>query len=206
MEIEQVWRAVSRHRRALRAELADLDDAEWSAPSSCPGWTVKDVAAHVIAGPQYTWASFVPLIVRGRFDVNRAILVDGRRRGRVPAPDVLRQFDQYADVHHAPPTTTAYEALIDILVHSQDALRPLGRALDLPPEAAAVAADRVFHHQKMFGRPLQGVRAVATDIGWTRGEGPTVAAPMQELLLLATGRAADVRLVSGDGAALVRTA
>lgn len=206
MEHDEIWRYVVTHRRALGATLGTLDDEEWAAPSLCPGWTVKDVAAHVISHPQHTWGSFLPVLLRGRLDLNRMILLDGQRRGRAPVADILRQYDDWADVRHLPPTTTPLEALIDVLVHSQDLLRPLGRPLDLPPAAAAAATDRAFAHSRIFGRPRLGdVRLVATDVDWSRGSGPTVKAPMQEILMLATGRAADVRLVSGDGAGLVRT-
>lgn len=206
MDHEEVWRHVAAHRRALGAMLATLEDSEWTAPSACEGWTVKEVAAHAVSHPQHTWLSVLPMIVRGRFDFDRANLLDGRRRGRAPVADILRQYDEHADDRHLPPTTTPLEALIDVLVHSQDALRPLGRTLDLPPAAAATAADRALTHAKIFGNPrLADVRLVATDVDWTHGDGAPVEAPMQELLMIVTGRVADVRLVSGEGAGLVRT-
>lgn len=206
MEHDEVWRYAVAHRRALGAILATLDDAEWATPSLCPGWTARDVAAHVISHPQHTWRSFFPTMLKGRFDFNRMILLDGQRRGRASVDDILRQYDEWSDVCHLPPTTTPFEALTDVLVHSQDLLRPLGRPLDLPPAAAAASTERALTQPRIFGRPrLDDVRLVATDVDWSRGHGPTVEAPMQEILMLVTGRAADVRLVSGDGAALVRT-
>lgn len=207
MDHEQVWRHVAEQRRAAGRILTTIDEAEWAMPSACPGWTVKDVAAHLIAHPQQTWGSFLPAMVRGRLSFDRAVLVDGQRRGRVPVADLLRQFDEYADARRLPPTTTPLEALIDVLVHTQDALRPLGREHAMPPEAAAVATERAFTQAKYFGHPdLDGVRLVASDHAWARGDGPTVAAPMQEILMLATGRPAAAALVSGEGRHLVRTA
>ncbi|MEE9285042.1 MAG: maleylpyruvate isomerase family mycothiol-dependent enzyme [Dehalococcoidia bacterium] len=32
----------------LLAVLADLDETQWSAPTPCPGWSVKDIAAHLL--------------------------------------------------------------------------------------------------------------------------------------------------------------
>ena len=29
--------------------LSDLTEAEWAAPTACTGWSVKDVAAHILA-------------------------------------------------------------------------------------------------------------------------------------------------------------
>ena len=51
MEQEQVWCHVAAHRRALGSILGTLDDDEWTMPSACPGWTARDVAAHVISHP-----------------------------------------------------------------------------------------------------------------------------------------------------------
>lgn len=207
MDYEKVWGFVAAERRAFGGILQTLRDDEWLEPSVCPGWTVKDVSAHAIAHPQHRIRTLLPAMVRGRFNLDKAGLIDGRRRGRAPVDDILRQFEVYADARRLPPMTTPLEALVDTLVHTQDALRPLGRSYDMPPDAAALGADRsIAAHQKMFGHPVAGVRLVATDIEWSHGSGPEVRAPMQELLLLATGRAAAAELVEGEGAGRVRVA
>src|SRR5215813_5924431 len=36
---------------------AGLDDAAWSAPSRCEGWSVRDVLAHLLASEAYNHAS-----------------------------------------------------------------------------------------------------------------------------------------------------
>lgn len=207
MDVEIVWRHIHEQRRALASILATLDADEWRTPSLCPGWSAKDVAAHVISSPQHSWGGFLVAMVRGRFDLNRTILVDGQRRGRAPVAEILAQFEQHDGSRSVPPTTTPLEPLIDVLVHTQDLLRPLGREHAMPPDAAATAADRASTQAEIFGNPpLDKVRLVATDIDWARGGGPTVEAPMQELLMLVTGRAADAALVEGDGRGLVRLA
>ena len=72
---------------------------------------------------------------------------------------------------------------------------------------AAAVADRARLLWSLMGnrRLVRGTRMVATDIDWTRGDGPTIEGPMQELLMLCSARAADPDLVSGDGLALVAT-
>lgn len=207
MDYEKVWGFVAAERRAFGGMLAALSEEEWLAPSACPGWTVKDVSAHAIAHPQHHLRTLLPAMIRGGFDLNKAGLIDGQRRGRAPADEILRQFEVYADARRLPPMTTPLEALVDTLVHTQDAMRPLGRSYDMPPEAAAIGADRsLAKHQKIFGYPVAGVRLVASDVDWSHGTGPEVRAPMQELLLLVTGRAAAADLVEGDGVASVRVA
>jgi hypothetical protein len=91
-------------------------------------------------------------------------------------------------------------------VHHQDVVRPLGLRRDMAPEAAAVAADRSRLLWSLMGNRhlVRGTRMVATDVDWERGSGPTITGPMQELLMLCSGRAPDPDLVSGDGLALVR--
>lgn len=207
MDVETVWRRIHAGRRTLVEVLAGLDDAQWQSPSVCPGWTVQDVAAHVISAPQIRFRDFPGIIWRGRFDLNRAILLEGQRAGRAPTADILEQYARLDGSRGLAPATTPYEPMLDVLVHTQDIARPLGLEIEMPADAAAVSTDRALAHSRIFGRPqLDRVRLVATDIEWSHGSGPTVEAPMGELLLLATGRAADVRRVAGAGTALVRTA
>ena len=42
----QGWREAAADLRAVAAE---LDDKEWDTPTDCPGWTARDVLAHVVA-------------------------------------------------------------------------------------------------------------------------------------------------------------
>lgn len=207
MEVDEVWRHIHAERRALAATLAGLDEAAWEAASTCPGWRVRDVAAHVIHSPQYRVRDFVRIMVKARFDINRAILQDGQRLGRTPVSGILAQFDRFDGSRSVPPTTTPLEPLIDVLVHAQDIVRPLGLRHAMPVEAARAATDRVLAKRVPVFSPhhLEGVRLVAGDIDWEHGSGPTVRAPMQEILLLATGRAADGSLLEGDGAGSVRS-
>jgi uncharacterized protein (TIGR03083 family) len=204
MDLEGVWRHVHDERRALATLLGTLDEAAWGTPSICAGWTVKDVAAHVIHSPQYRMRDFIRMMVTARFDINRAILVDGQRLGRAPVADILEQFETYDGSRAVPPTTTPFEPLIDVLVHTQDIVRPLGMAHAMPVDAARAATERVLEKpQKVFAPAhLDGVRLVATDTDWEHGRGPTVRAPMQEILLLTTGRRCDPDLVEGDVAFL----
>lgn len=208
MDADSAWRHTHQQRRALGAFLAELDEEAWATPSVCPGWTVRDVAAHVISVPQMGWLPFLAACARGGFvSIGRIGLLEGQRRGRAPIHDILAQYDRYDGSRRTTPFTRHLEPLIDVLVHTQDIVRPLGRSWPMPVDAAAAAADRAVRIGFFFGRPrLGGVRLVATDIDWTHGSGADVRAPVQEILLLLTGRAADASLVEGDGAALVRSA
>jgi uncharacterized protein (TIGR03083 family) len=38
-------------RTALLALLSELADDEWESPTACSGWSVRDVALHILGGP-----------------------------------------------------------------------------------------------------------------------------------------------------------
>lgn len=206
METDTVWTHIHSERRALADLLAGIDEAQWEHDTLCPGWTVKDIAAHVISNPQIGWRHLGGMAARnlGRsYNAMIAREVVLWAREQTPAT-VLGDFERYAGSVRRVPVTTTIEPLLDVLVHTQDILRPLGLRHEMPAEAAVVAADRARLHARLMGWSAgRRVRMVATDIDWTRGRGPTVEGPIQELLMLTTGRAPDPALTSGDGLALL---
>ena len=208
MERDELWRHIHTERAALAGALSVLDTADWDHESLCPGWTVKDVAAHVISNPQIRMRDVAAMAGRnlGR-SYNAMIFRETKRLGRQSSPaGILADFERYAGSTRHVPVTTTVEPLLDVIVHSQDILRPLGIRHAAPPEAAAVAADRARLHAAYMGwRAARRFRLVATDVDWARGKGPTVEAPMQELLMICTGRAPDLAEVTGDGLELLST-
>ena len=164
--------------------------------SLCEGWTVKDVAAHVISTPQMGFGRTMGIFARnlGR-GYNTMIFRETKRLAeRQTTEQILADYETYATSRHKVATTTTIEPLIDALVHHQDIVRPLGLRHDMDPTAAAVAADRVRLLAPLMGtrRVVKSVRMVATDVDWARGRGPVVEGPMQELLMLCAGREADL--------------
>ncbi|MBM7518799.1 maleylpyruvate isomerase family mycothiol-dependent enzyme [Nocardioides nitrophenolicus] len=207
MDKAAIWAHIHTERAALAATLAELDPADWAHDTLCPGWTVHDVAAHVISTPQIGWGAMPGMMARnlGR-GYNTMIFREVKRLGaRETRESILGDFERFATSTHHVPTTTSVEPLIDALLHHQDIVRPLGRRRAMAPEAAAVAADRVRRLAFLMGtgRLVRSVRLVATDVAWDRGTGPTITGPVQELLMLASGRMPDPALVDGEGLALV---
>lgn len=205
MDRDEIWRHIHAERAALADQLATFSATEWAHASLCVGWTTKDVAAHVIASPQIGKRHLPAILARSLRGYNRMVLDDGRRRGRAPVDAILADFRNFEGSRRHPPVTTHVEPLIDVLVHTQDILRPLGRTHPMPVEAAVVAADRARILAPLTGtsRLLRSVRMVATDADWTRGKGRTIEGPMQELLLAVMGRGAHARELSGDGLELL---
>ena len=207
MDKATIWQHIHEERRSLAATLAGLDDEQWEQPSLCDGWTVKEVAAHVIAHPQIGWAQMPGMVARnlGR-GYNAMIFREVKRLGeRSTRESILADFQTYDSSTRKVPTTTPVEPLIDALVHHQDILRPLGLRHEMAPEAAAVAADRSRTLAFLSGSRavVKGTRMVATDIDWSRGRGPTLTGPVQELLMVCMGRGRVAEGLSGEGTELL---
>ncbi len=202
MEREQVWDHTIAARLSLAATLATLTPEEWDHPSLCDGWRVRDVAAHVIMGPQLTWrrsAGLLPHVWRGYNGMNAHL---GRIWGSRPVAAILAQYEQYAGLRRGPAMVTYIEPLIDALVHTQDIVRPLGRTASMPADAASVAAARAWTLAPLLGRRTRAahrLHLVATDSAWSAGRGPTVEGPTGELLMLVTGREPDWTQLTGAG-------
>ncbi|WP_159451216.1 maleylpyruvate isomerase family mycothiol-dependent enzyme [Janibacter indicus] len=207
MDRTRLWALIHEERAAMAATLESLTPEEWEHPSLCAGWSVKDVAAHVISNPQIGWAQLPGMLGRnlGR-GYNSMIRREVQRLGATRTPEqVLADFATYADSTRHVPVTTAVEPLVDALVHHQDVLHPLGRSHDPDPEAAAVAADRCRLLSSLLGgwRLVRGVHMVATDVDWVRGDGPELTGPVLELLMVCAGRARAAHGLTGEGTALL---
>ena len=55
-----IWPVIWAERKALAADLKELDEDQWSMPSMCSQWTVCDVVAHMTATAKITSAAFFP--------------------------------------------------------------------------------------------------------------------------------------------------
>ncbi|MEO5663345.1 MAG: maleylpyruvate isomerase family mycothiol-dependent enzyme [Nocardioides sp.] len=210
METQAVWAHIHAERRALAATLTDLTPEQWQADSLCAGWTVQDVAAHVISHPQIGWAQMPAMVARnfGR-SYNAMIFREVKRMGASSTREsILADYATYDRSTRKVPTTTVLEPLMDCLVHHQDIVRPLGLRRDMHPEAAAVAADRARTLAFLSGsrKVVTSTRMVATDVDWVRGSGPTITGPIQELLMVCMGRARVATELKGDGLELLARA
>lgn len=196
MDRERVWDHTVAERLALAEILRGLPEEAWDQQSLCSAWRIRDVAAHLIAGPQLDWGAtlrVLPGLWRGPDGMIRE---DAIRRGAAPIAEILDQYDRFAELRRGPAVVTHVEPLIDVLVHTQDIARPLGIEHHMPPEAAAVAADRALR-LRMAGRRLQHAHLKASDVAWESGTGALIEGPMEELLMLCAGREPDWDRLSG---------
>ncbi|MFG6192134.1 maleylpyruvate isomerase family mycothiol-dependent enzyme [Nonomuraea sp. JJY05] len=180
-------------RLGLAAFLEDLDDHEWDAASLCDGWTVRDVAAHLTLSTRTTLFVAIKGAIRARGDFNRMVADLARERAaRFQPRELIAQLRETAGSARRAPGASPLDPLVDALVHGQDMARPLGRTREMPAEPAVAALDHVAASRFYGGRELlRTTRLIATDAGWSAGEGPReVRGPAADLLLLATGRRA----------------
>ena len=80
-------------------------------------------------------------------------------------------------------------------------------ALAAPVEAARSAADWTWSRRFPFfpAWRLRGLRLVADDVVWARGDGLELRGPVESLLLVSTGRPAGLAELDGPGLELAES-
>jgi uncharacterized protein (TIGR03083 family) len=207
MDVDGIWQAIDHERAGLADLFDDLSPAEWSQPSLCAGWRVRDVAAHLtLAHTGFRRAAIDLVRARGSFD--RMIHDTAVREAARPVGTFAPRLREMVGSRRTAPFLTPLEPLIDVLVHGQDICAPLGRHRSMPVDAAVAAADRVWRLGMPFHarRRLSGVRLTATDAEWSAGEGPPVRGPVADLLLLMTRRPTAPGALTGAGTELLAQA
>jgi uncharacterized protein (TIGR03083 family) len=205
LDRDHVWQAIDAQRTSLTAMLDDLADDEWQQPSLCAGWTVRDVAAHLTM-QQLGLRDELRMLRKWRGSMDRTNEhVVRLRAAELTTGQMIAAIRGMIGSRRHNFGVTPLETLTDILVHSQDIAIPLGRRLDMAPDAAAVAASRNLSMRVPPPLPLVKTvarfRLTATDTTWSAGEGPEVRGPMAALLLVCCGRLVALPQLSGEGAA-----
>ena len=54
MDDATTWALIHRERSAMADTLTTLEPAQWARPSLCGGWSVQEVAGHLVAGAEQT--------------------------------------------------------------------------------------------------------------------------------------------------------
>ncbi|MCW2809973.1 MAG: hypothetical protein JWP61_431 [Friedmanniella sp.] len=206
MDRDRCWQLIDGARIRCADELETLTEAEWTTPSWCAGWTVRDVGAHLsLAGRTPVFEVLRTMVEsRGRFDA----MIDTatrRRAERRSNGQIMADLRGLVGSRRLAPFTVTRDALLDLLVHTQDAFRPLGRRVPADVDGALVALTWAWQRRFPFfpARRLGGLTLVATDQDYRRGQGPELRGPVLSLLLLSTGRAAALADLEGPGAALL---
>lgn len=205
---DAVWSEVEAARLRLADLLDDLSDGEWEAPSLCGGWRVRDVVAHLTLPPTLTAGGWMRELVRSGGAFHRMVRDSAVRTAREPTGELVARLRKHAGSRLVPPApgAGADTTVMDVLTHSQDIAIPLGRDIEIVPDAARAGVESLWRLRFPFNprKTLSGIRFVATDSSWDVGDGPVVAGPTAALLLVLTGRGAGLDRVSGAGVPLLR--
>ncbi|MCW2812470.1 MAG: hypothetical protein JWP61_2928 [Friedmanniella sp.] len=213
MKDSEVWSAIDDQRRRTADLLGQLSEEEWRHASLCPGWTVRDVAAHLTL-QELSIGDALAAVIRhpgSLGGMNRMIRLSAHHKAEQPVERLIDDLRATVGSRRTNVGVTNLETLIDILVHGQDIAVPLGRDLEMPSSASATAASRVWSQVgTRMGRVFTDIgvrrfRFVATDATWSEGHGPEVRGPAGALLLLLTGRPAALPRLTGAGADELRS-
>lgn len=199
MDDTRMWQTIDSERAATADLLAGLTDAEWTHPSLCEGWTVREVAAHLTLAPRLKTGDALRAFVRARGSFNRMVDQTSRAEARRPTGEIVAELRGIVGSRKLAPSQTLKNALMDVMVHSQDIALPLGLERHMPVEAAVVAADDLWRIGFPFHarRRLAGHRLAATDTDWSVGEGAEISGPIEALVMLLAGRTATIPRLTG---------
>lgn len=212
MDNTHTFALVAEERRALADVLDQLTASQLRTPSLCPGWTVHDVAAHVVMILEISTgeAMRAVLVARGNFDKANVALT--RRWAKRPSHQITAGLRRNAESRFTPPGQGPEASLADLMVHELDIARPLGISRALPEEPLRLVLDFLMALRQPPGPGptlvpkglLHGLRLVATDMDWEYGAGARASGPAEDLLLAITGRPHGTDRLTGNGAELLR--
>jgi len=186
---DEIWRCVDDQRIELAGLLEGLDAQQWTAPSLCDGWRVRDVAAHLTHSHMHPVRALTEAVKSGfRFDAMIRRLGRDDRRSKAEIAAALRSM---VGARKKVPGTSVQQPLIELLVHGQDITVPLGIDRPMPVAAAVEAANRLAGMKFPLNAVarLDGIRMVATDADFAAGEGREVRAPIRDIVMVLAGRA-----------------
>lgn len=205
---EQVYEIAAVNRRLAADMFAGLTEEQWRTPSLCAGWTVREVAAHLVP-PEggFTLLGVAKLLWRYRGDLGRMVDETAREGAREPTDEIVRQLRERADERLKPPVTGALGPMTDTCIHLRDAARPLGLDVNPPPESWRPALDFLVSKPagKGFVPPsrIAGLTFATTDSDWTNGSGADVRGTSEAVAMAIAGRPAALADLTGDGVAIL---
>lgn len=197
---------IADERLALADLLEGLTPQQWETPSLCEGWTVREVAAHVMVGPTTSLAEMGGAMLRARGSFHRANRVLAAQRARASTDHLVGVLLERASSRFTPPRMDWHAPLTDVLVHRDDIAVPLGIASDRPVTSWDLALGFLVSPRAgsafLSGR-LPQVALRSSESGWAHGHGPEVVGPSAALGTVLTGRPAQLDRLSGDGVAVL---
>ena len=190
-------------RRDLLAFCRTLSDDDWNAPSLCDGWRVRDVVAHVVDIYELGILRVAGRFIRTGFSVDGFNGVGVRRWSIRPTSDICDALERHIELNRLTAIGGGTLALADALVHHQDIRRPLLRPRTIPAERLRCVLDSPDPFTGVAKR-VDDLRLEASDVDWSKGDGPLVRGPGEALALAMAGRTIVLDELEGDGVDILR--
>jgi uncharacterized protein (TIGR03083 family) len=183
-----------------------LTQEQWATPSLCEGWSVRDVVVHT------AWHIHLTADNIGTDDTDYLSGPSAFHRRQL-ARDGARSNDslvEWLDV----PAEYGLANFGELIVHQQDARRPLGLARTIPGDTLSLALKMSVHRRcdnaqvedaidgsvMSLGSSLgTRLRFSATDLDWAYGEGLELRGPGEAILMVLNGRRSAMGDLSGPG-------
>jgi uncharacterized protein (TIGR03083 family) len=190
MDDSQIWAYIDEQRADLADFLDTLTHEQWETPSLCPGWTMRQAAAHVTQSST-NWGRLSFELLRSGFRFNALTLRMGRNDQRKPE-EITAALRAMVGGRRRPPGTAVADPLADVLVHGQDIAVPLGMPRTMPVPAAVIAAERLWKMGFPFNarKRFPNVTFTATDADFSVGDGNVVRGQIQDIVMTLSGRRA----------------
>jgi uncharacterized protein (TIGR03083 family) len=208
VDSEDIFRRTTANRLRAADMLSSLTPEQWSTPSLCAGWTIRELGGHLLMPMELSVPRFLLALVRARGSADGAVDVMSRSLAQRPTDEIVRTLIEKADSRVRPPGVGPLGPMADSCIHLRDAARPLGLDVTPPPDDWRVVLD--FLHSRAARRGfvpsgrLAGLCLRATDQDWRAGEGLDLAGPSEALALAMTGRPAALADLDGDGLPTLR--
>ena len=185
---------------ALADVLGSASEADWSTPSLCEGWRVREVIAHVTMPARYDEEAFLAELRVRDFDFPRLSNEIAARDAQLPTEQLVANLRSDTLHSWAPPGGGYHGALNHVVIHGLDVTVPLGLQRLPDDESMSVVlrdlTEGELHGQ--FGISIEGRTLEATDLDWLHGSGPPLRASAGDLALLLCGRSVPPARVEGE--------
>ncbi|MCA2180828.1 maleylpyruvate isomerase family mycothiol-dependent enzyme [Nonomuraea glycinis] len=196
---------VHAERAALAADLVDLTEEQWAAPSLCAGLTVRQVLAHLTAGASLNGVRWLAGVIRCRFDFDKQVAMRLAEQLGATGAETHDRFRRVIPSTTKPPLPVM-AMLGETIVHAEDIRRPLGIRHGYPIETLTRVAEYYQGSDLVVAakRRIVGLRLVADDGPFATGSGPLVSGATLALVMAMTGRSAYCDDLDGDGVEILR--
>lgn len=204
MEVRAV---IADERRAIARDLAGLTPEQWTTPSLCAGWTIRDVVAHITVPMTVRPSAAIRALLRERGSIDRTIASLTVERAKLPVERLLTDLEERAESTKVPPGAGLWAPMTDLLVHGLDVRRPLGLKREVPDEPWRQALTFLTGNRALGFVPrgrTTGIAIEATDVEWSWGEGSLLRGSAASLALALTGRTTALDELVGPGVDVLR--